>query len=785
MEITIDDAFNRAVEAQNAGKIKEADRLYTSILAAQPEHPDANHNMGLIGVTLGDTEEALPYFKKALDVNSDIEQHWISYIIALIDLGFFKRARAALKKASRKRVNEATLRELRLRLTHDSNTDKNYVSPDPQEIQIQPVLNLFEKGRLDEALVIAKQLLQDFSSSSLVFNIIGGIHYRQARLSDAVSYYKQAVRIKPDYVEAYVNLANTLKDKGDLDDSVENYKQAIKYQPDNADAYSNMGRVLALKGDWGGELDCYIKAIEIQPDHTAAHNNLVCTLPNKRFTKHNPELSSLLVKVLGKNIIRPKRIAGACISLLMFELGIKTSLARCISNEIKHFLPETVVALSDIPLLLQLMTVCPLPDLEVESLLTKIRYESLLSITSLSYTSESLNFYLALALQCFTNEYIYPQTDLESERLQEIDRIVGDALAKGQQPEVLVLLCLASYKPLSQYPWYQLLVFPQSLKVLAQRQIWDVTEELTLKASIPTLQDIKNDISLKVQTQYEHHPYPRWVNLSCPVESRTIPKIVSDLSLKVSDLNASHYNTLDVLIAGCGTGQQSIEAALEYTNCKVLAIDLSLSSLAYAKRKTNEFGISNIEYMHADILHLAQLDRKFDVVRCSGVLHHMDNPMAGWGVITDCLKVGGLIRIGLYSELARQHIVKMRDEISSFGLTYDDNGMKKFRNFVVRSDKSHHRKILNSPDFYSTSTFIDLLFHTQEHRFTLPEISNCLDNLGLVFCGFEDQDLIQKFRLQCKSNDSPYDLAKWHNFEVSQPDIFAGMYEFWCQKLGN
>ena len=252
MEITIDDAFNRAAEAQSAGKIKEADRLYTSILAAQPEHPDANHNMGLIGVTLGDTEEALPYFKKALDVNSDIEQHWISYIIALIDLGFFKRARAALKKASRKRVNEATLRELRLRLTHDSNTDKNYVSPDPQEIQIQPVLNLFEKGRLDEALVIAKQLLQDFSSSSLVFNIIGGIHYRQARLSDAVSYYKQAVRIKPDYVEAYVNLANTLKDKGDLDDSVENYKQAIKYQPDNADAYSNMGRVLALKGDWGG-----------------------------------------------------------------------------------------------------------------------------------------------------------------------------------------------------------------------------------------------------------------------------------------------------------------------------------------------------------------------------------------------------------------------------------------------------------------------------------------------------------------------------------------------------
>ena len=60
MEITIDDAFSRAVEAHNAGRIKEADRLYTAILAVQPKHPDANHNMGLIGVTLGNTEEALP-----------------------------------------------------------------------------------------------------------------------------------------------------------------------------------------------------------------------------------------------------------------------------------------------------------------------------------------------------------------------------------------------------------------------------------------------------------------------------------------------------------------------------------------------------------------------------------------------------------------------------------------------------------------------------------------------------------------------------------------------------
>tara|TARA_B100000787_G_scaffold93930_1_gene69343 strand:+ start:154 stop:381 length:228 start_codon:yes stop_codon:yes gene_type:complete len=68
-------------------------------------------------------------------------------------------------------------------------------------------------------------------------------------------------------------------------------------------------------------------------------------------------------------------------------------------------------------------------------------------------------------------------------------------------------------------------------------------------------------------------------------------------------------------------------------------------------------GFKNIEYMQADILDLGNLDKKFDIVESSGVLHHMDDPMAGWKVLTDCLKPAGLMNLGLYSELARPHIV--------------------------------------------------------------------------------------------------------------------------------
>ena len=58
--------------------------------------------------------------------------------------------------------------------------------------------------------------------------------------------------------------------------------------------------------------------------------------------------------------------------------------------------------------------------------------------------------------------------------------------------------------------------------------------------------------------------------------------------------------------------------------------------------------------MQADILKLEKLDRRFDIVESAGVLHHMDQPMKGWKVLVDCLNEGGLMKIGLYSELARQ-----------------------------------------------------------------------------------------------------------------------------------
>ena len=83
-ELTIDQALQQGIEAHKAGQVQEADRLYTAILKAQPKHPDANHNMGVLAVGVGKVQEALPFFKTALEANSATAQFWLSKIGALV-----------------------------------------------------------------------------------------------------------------------------------------------------------------------------------------------------------------------------------------------------------------------------------------------------------------------------------------------------------------------------------------------------------------------------------------------------------------------------------------------------------------------------------------------------------------------------------------------------------------------------------------------------------------------------------------------------------------------------
>ena len=109
--------------------------------------------------------------------------------------------------------------------------------------------------------------------------------------------------------------------------------------------------------------------------------------------------------------------------------------------------------------------------------------------------------------------------------------------------------------------------------------------------------------------------------------------------------------------------------------------------------------------------------------------------------------------------------------------------MRSFRDVITKLEKDHHELIIQSTDFYSTSTLKDLIFHVQEHRFTLSQIKDCLSELGLEFCGFMGEENIAAFRAMNPKKDTVYDLDQWQTFEINNPNIFTGMYQFWCQKI--
>ena len=160
----------------------------------------------------------------------------------------------------------------------------------------------------------------------------------------------------------------------------------------------------------------------------------------------------------------------------------------------------------------------------------------------------------------------------------------------------------------------------------------------------------------------------------------------------------------------------------------------------------------------------------------------MDDPITGWKILTSCLKPKGLMRIGLYSKYARYKEIQFRKKYIYKQNKFTNNQIKEIRKELIKNHYDKYYQIIKSQDFYSISEIRDLLFHVKEHQFTLPEIDKILSKLGLRFCGFENSIALEKFKLYNKNNNDIFNLSKWDIFEKKNPQIFSGMYQFWCQR---
>ena len=145
---------------------------------------------------------------------------------------------------------------------------------DPNQEHLQSIISLFNQGQLQQALSESSQLLERFPNSVILYNIAGACNAGLMQFNAAINNYKKALKINPYYADAYSNMGNALKDKGDLEAAIESYKQALKIKPDYAQAYNNMGNALKDKGDLEAAINSYKQALKIKPDYAEGHCDL-------------------------------------------------------------------------------------------------------------------------------------------------------------------------------------------------------------------------------------------------------------------------------------------------------------------------------------------------------------------------------------------------------------------------------------------------------------------------------------------------------------------------------
>ena len=379
MELTIEQALQQGMTAHREGKLQDAERLYRAILQSQPRHPDANHNLGVLAVSVNRADTALPLFKVALEANPKIEQFWLSYIDALIKEKQNDTAKQVIEQAKKHGVArvkvdalekqlsliaenaEPTLPKERRRPTFSEKRrevaekkrkkkKQDLKGASPSDAEINTLLQQYQNGQYDDAEHLAISLTERFPEHPFSWKVLGVVFKQTGRISESLNTLQkvvqlspqdaeahnnlgntlqgigrsdsaeasltQAIALKPDFVEAHYNLGNTLKELGRLNEAEASYTQAIALNSNFAKAHYNLGITIEELGRLNEAEASFLQAIALKPDYAEAHCNLGITL--KKTGRLNEAEASYTRAIASK----PDYAEAHCnLGIMIKELG--------------------------------------------------------------------------------------------------------------------------------------------------------------------------------------------------------------------------------------------------------------------------------------------------------------------------------------------------------------------------------------------------------------------------------------------------------------------------------
>ena len=748
-----------------AGDVAQAESLYHQALASDPNDIVTLHRLGHLATRSGRIDEALALFNRAIGINRHVPELYMGMAAACHAAGRLEDAASHCAEAAR-------------------------VRPDYAEAHLEQGNVLMELNRPADAVVCYRRSANARPGYTQALVNLGRALYGLGKPEEAIEAWQRAQAADPRHPLPAMNLGIALVRQGRHAQAIEQLQRALAIAPGSVDVLTNLAKAYVAAEDILQALQTTWRALAISETQDAKAVFVEC-LRRFRFTADMPELRGAVARAVSDAWARLDDFNAAATDLAKHD----PALAQCVARVVQAWprrlagdelwTPTERAAICADPLLRALMESAPVCDLDLERFLTCARQEMLdqaLATTADQVAEPApLAFQCALARQSFLNEYVHPFDDEEAGKVAQLRQRLSDTLAAQAEPPALWLAALGAYEPLHTLPLAQTLnANTEPLKGLIDQQVVEPLEEMRLRVTIRELTPIDDAISLAVRDQYEHNPYPRWAKLPLPAEPDTVEGALRTLFPSLPAGSATR-DGCEVLIAGCGTGHCAIEAARRYRGARVLAVDLSLTSLGYAMRKTRELAITNIDYAQADILKVGTLGRTFDVIEAGGVLHHLDDPFAGWRVLIELLRPGGFMYLGLYSALGRKHIVNVRSLIAERGYRSSPEDIRRFREqLVAEGERPDIGRLWQSPDFYNMSGCRDLCFHVQEHRLTIPQIKTFLDDNGLRFIGFVVDPRSQNEVESQFPNES--ELDRWHRYETAHPNMFSGQYHFWLQK---
>jgi SAM-dependent methyltransferase/tetratricopeptide (TPR) repeat protein len=572
-------------------------------------------------------------------------------------------------------------------------------------------------------------------------------------------------------------------------------RAACLLHPTRAALHATLGAYYLRLGRFADAVDPLQACVLLEPRTHQHRVTLVAVYEKRQFAAFSEDARRAMLACLADDALTHSLMARAWLSLLRLDPAAADTLQWFASPDYSSFQaganPERWAALEDNEFLTAGLTRFLVPDPIVERGLTHAR-RWLLEEWAASGRSEPsagagpaaaaggapspaarLPFVCTLARACFLGEYVLAV----EEDPAPLRRVPGSSPA-GPAALAAQVALLACYEALFRHPDARRLATVSAtaagaraeaaFRDLVRVQIHEPLKELKLASGIAALGPIEDRVSRAVQAQYEENPYPRWTTIGRAV---------------VPPGAVAAARGRNILVAGCGTGREAIEVALIFPAARIDALDLSRTSLAYAVRMARELGARNAFFLQGDLLDVRRLRKTFDFVVSSGVLHHLQDPAAGLRELAGVLGPGGVLKVGLYSTRGRAEITEARAFASAAGFEPTLEGIRAFRAAVLARPTSDpvRQRLTSWDDFYAVSACRDLVFHVQEHTFTLPEIDALVGGLGLAVFAVEVRNPAHLAAYRARFPDDPEaaTLAHWDALERDQPTLFAGMYSLW------